>query len=145
MKERHHGEHSVPAERPDAGGVHIWSNRGCTRERQEAKMIDSNFVRELVRELTQLPKDPNVDTIESTRKELEGYNYFPLLTIDVPNFLSATRNDIVNFITRTVETRANEVKPVDLSLIVYHYRLLQKLRNNDPESWEQITELMDED
>lgn len=108
-------------------------------------MIDSNFVRELVQELTQLPKDPGVDTIESTRKELEGYNYFPLLTIDVPNFLSATRNDIVNFITRTVETRANEVNPVDLSLIVYHYRLLQKLRNNDPESWEQITELMDED
>ena len=108
-------------------------------------MLNTENIRDLMKELNGLPEDSCKDTITSTRKELEGYNYSPLLTIDVPDFLSATRDDIVSFITRTVETHADEVDPSDLSLIVYHYRLLQKLRCSDPESWDHVTELMDED
>ena len=108
-------------------------------------MLDANYVKELTQQIIALPDDQDDTAIEVTRKELESYNYSPTLTIDVPDFLSATKADIANFIASLVETRAGELNQEDVSLILYHYRLLQKLRCNDRESWEYVTELMDED
>ena len=108
-------------------------------------MIDAFFVKEIAQQITALPEDQSTGIIESTRKELEEYNYMPALTVDVPNFFSATKADIANFISSLIETRATELSNEDLSLIMYHYKLLQRLRCNDPESWHVVAELMDED
>ena len=108
-------------------------------------MISSQFLDDFMQELQWLPEDQCITSIESTRKELESYHYSPTLTVDVPNFLSATKSDIVAFINGLIASRGNTLNREDLSLIMYHYRLLQKLRCDDPESWNQVMEMLDED
>lgn len=111
----------------------------------EAPMIDSSYLKELLREITSLPEDAEKDAIDQTRRELEGYNWSPMLTVDLPDFLSATKTDLVRFLKDLTSEQLQEMHHEDLSLIVYHYKLLQKLRRHEPESWDYITELMVED
>lgn len=108
-------------------------------------MIDTAYLNSIIEEISTLPEDVCKEKIASTKSELEGYNYSPMLTLEVPNFFFATKEDILNFISGISQEKMHELKKEDLSLIVYHYKLLQKLRCNDPESWDHITELMDED
>ena len=108
-------------------------------------MVDSEYIDKIIEEIKALPEDACKERIESTKSELEGYNYSPLFTLDVPNFFTTTKEDILKFVRSISENRRNEIDEEDLSLIVYHYKLLQRLRCNDPESWDHVTELMDED
>jgi hypothetical protein len=108
-------------------------------------MIDSIYLKDVLREITSLPEDADTDKIDQTRRELEGYNWSPMLTVDIPDFLSATKTDIIRFLKDMTAQQLQDMKNEDLSLIVYHYKLLRKLRRNDPEGWDYITELMVED
>jgi len=108
-------------------------------------MIDTIYLKELLREVISLPDDAEQDAIDQTKRELEGYNWSPMLTVDIPDFTSATKPDLIRFLKDLTTEQLKEMNPEDLSLLVYHFKLLQKLRRNEPESWDYITELMVED
>ena len=83
--------------------------------------------------------------------------YTPTLLTDFPGFL---RVDSGAFFTRVEEVlNAPDVNPEDLppdetqdsfrerqvSMLIYHYKLLNRLRQGEPEAWDEINELMEDD
>jgi len=108
-------------------------------------MIDKTYITKTIDEISVLPDDADKQAIDQTLRELEGHNYSPILTIDVPGFLTSTKTDIIRFLTSITEEQMLSLNPEDLSLIVYHFKLLQRLRRNEPESWDYIMELMEDD
>ena len=108
-------------------------------------MVESAYMNKIVREIEALPEDAGNDKIAQTESELLGYHYSPVLTLEVPHFLTCKKTDLLDFLNNIPPTQQSELREEDLSLIVYHYKLLQKLRRNDPESWDIIMALMDDD
>ena len=97
------------------------------------------------------------ERIGKTADVLEGMKYTPTLLTDFPDFL---RVDSKTFFARIEEIlNAPDVKPEDLpagesqgsyrelqvSMLIYHYKLLNRLRQDEPEAWDEINELMEDD
>jgi hypothetical protein len=89
--------------------------------------------------------------IETAARELESYNYSPTLIFPLPGFIRFTKTDLKNEVTRLFESETNETSDKtelirkQINLLLYHYELLVRLRKGDPEAWDEITELYDDD
>jgi trans-2-enoyl-CoA reductase len=109
--------------------------------------------------LKEFPEDASADVIESTASRLEGMSYEPVLLLKTPCFLRMARKDLEAEIQRVNEMTTqemmaegfaananfNEFKAKHLQLLVYHYNLLCRLRNDDPAAWDTINELYEDD
>ena len=76
-----------------------------------------------------------------------------------PGFLRMGRKDLESEIERVnqmsdaemmlegfaSDANFSEFKAKHLKLLIYHYALLCRLRNNDPSAWDTINELMEDD
>ena len=71
-------------------------------------------------------------------------NWQPTLLADPPDFLTLTKDKLKAFIEQ-LTANSKDLTEQHLSLLLYHYRLLQKLRNDEPEAWDEINELMEDD
>ena len=109
--------------------------------------------------LKEFPKDAPVGKIEETAGLLEGMSYEPVLLLKTRGFLRMHRKELETEIERvnqmtTKEMMAegfaenanfNEFKAKHLQLLIYHYGLLCRLRTDDPEAWDTINELYEDD
>jgi hypothetical protein len=99
------------------------------------------------------------DIIESTAKRLEDYRYSPILLIPVDNFIRLTREELIDEMKRTVDLSEAEMRDLgftdgadlttkkdqQLNLLVHHFSLLSRLRNDEPEAWDEVEELYEDD
>ena len=99
------------------------------------------------------------DTIEKTAGRLEDYRYSPILLIPVDNFLRLTKEDLIAEMKRTVELSESEMrdrgftngadlttkKDQQLNLLTHHFALLSRLRDDEPEAWDEVSELFEDD
>jgi hypothetical protein len=101
------------------------------------------YTQKILSQIAELPPDAEPEQIEEAAAELELMNYTPLLLNDVPGFLRIKKAELVQLITDV----AKDPKTTEqhLSLLVYHYALLQRLRRREPEAWDEINELMEDD
>lgn len=123
--------------------------------------IDKAEVAKLRKEVEGFPEFSRGE-IEASSQALESFNYAPTLLIPTPNFIHFSRQDLLEEIDRIAgankediekELGIEEKKGQDLgelvlrhlNLLVYHYRLLIRLRQNDPEAWDEINELYEDD
>lgn len=111
------------------------------------------------RVLKEFPEDAPADEINTAAIELEARHYEPVLLIRTPGFLRMRRNDLETEIRRVREMspqemraegfahedRFNELKAKHLQLLIYHYGLLCRLRLRDPEAWDTVNELYEDD
>jgi hypothetical protein len=97
------------------------------------------------KQITALPEDASAEKIESTAQQLEKMNFEPILLISPPDFLRSTKQRLVNFFDTTVIEQMSQLTEQHLSLLVYQYRLLQALRRDEAEAWDEINELMEDD
>lgn len=109
--------------------------------------------------LKDFPRDASVEKIEETARVLEGMSYEPLLLLKTTGFLRMNRKELEAEIKRvnamTDEDMMAEGFAVDadftafrikhLELLIYHYGLLCRLRADDPEAWDTINELYEDD
>lgn len=109
--------------------------------------------------LHEFPVDASADKIESTASVLEGMNYEPVLLLKTPDFFRMGIKDLEKDVDRvlqmtTAEMMAegfgesanfNEFKAKHLQLLIYHYGLLCRLRADEPEAWDTINELYEDD
>jgi hypothetical protein len=109
--------------------------------------------------LKEFPADAPQDRIEFTAQTLEGKSYEPLLLLKTPGFLRMKRGDLEQEIGRVRAMSDAEMmaegfaananfeafKARHLQLLVYHYSLLCRLRNDDPTAWDTINELYEDD
>jgi len=109
--------------------------------------------------LKAFPKDTPAEKVEETARMLEGMTYEPVLLLKTPGFLRMNRKALEAEIERVHEmtTREmmaegfaekanfNEFKAKHLQLLIYHYGLLCRLRADEPEAWDVINELYEDD
>jgi len=109
--------------------------------------------------LKEFPNDAPAAKIEETARTLEGMNYEPVLLLKTPGFLRMNRKELETEIERVNQMTTqemmlegfsenahfNEFKIKHLQLLIYHYGLLCRLRTDDPEAWDVINELYEDD
>ena len=97
-------------------------------------------------QIKSLPETTSEQQIEETAKRLEKITYQPMLMVEPPDFLRITKEKLLNFVDQLVQDQKCEnLTEQHLNLLVHHYELLQRLRNDDPEAWDEISEIMEED
>ena len=108
--------------------------------------LTPDHVQSIRNQIEQLPDDAAPDPIEKTARHLETLTYEPMLIVQPPDFLRITKSRLLDFIEELTENPGEtEVTQQHLNLLVHHYKLLQRLRRDDPDAWEEISELMEED
>lgn len=90
-------------------------------------------------------KDVSEEQIKQTAARLDAKNYQPMLLTDTPNFLNMTSDELAAHIQELVSARRDELTEQHLNLLIYHFRLLQRLRRDEPEAWDEVNELMEDD
>lgn len=98
------------------------------------------------KQIKALPSDPSQAQIERTAKRLENLTYQPILMIEPPDFLRITKPGLLDFIDRIVASQdETALTEQHLNLLFHQFRFLQRLRQDDPEAWDEISELLEED
>ncbi len=99
------------------------------------------------------------DKVEETARQLHEMNYEPPFLIPVKNFPEFTRKDALKYLNDILETPDNtlkklpvasthspdEIRQKTMEMLAREFDLLQKLRLNDPEAWDHINELYEDD
>ena len=108
--------------------------------------LTPEYVEKIRQQIKALPEDASTEEMEQAAKRLEKIGYQPMLIVRPPDFLRITKSRLLSFIDELVaNTEANKLSEQHLNLLLHHYRLLQRLRSDDPEAWDEISELMEED
>jgi len=108
--------------------------------------LTTEYINSIRKEIEALPEDSPPEKIEETARQLETISYQPMLIIEPLNFLRITKKGLLSFIDEQVaEQQEKELSEQHLSLLLHHFKLLQRLRRNEPEAWDEITEVMEED
>jgi hypothetical protein len=95
--------------------------------------------------------------IEKTAEVLKGMRYSPILLSDFEDFLSVDSGRFFPELEKVLNSP--DVPDPDLpegedqesfrnkkaSLLLYHYKLLNRLRRDEKEAWDEINELMEDD
>lgn len=89
--------------------------------------------------------DASAEQIAQTAEQLEAMSYEPILLTDTPDFLRMTSEDLSAHVQDLVSNHRNELTEQHLSLLVYHFKLLRRLRRDEPEAWDEVNELMEDD
>lgn len=106
--------------------------------------LTPEYTRSILQQIQELPPDAEPGAIEETAGRLNAMNWQPTLLTDYPDFVTTTRDELRQFIEELTDKR-DDLTEQHLSLLLYHYRLLQRLRTDDPEAWDEVNELMEDD
>jgi len=99
------------------------------------------------------------DAIEKTARDLEKKGYEPPVFLPVKGFLRFRVKDIHNELDRIAsldpkeveeiklarETSPDELKKRDIDILTSQFLLLERLRAGEPEAWDEIHELYEDD
>lgn len=93
-----------------------------------------------------LPEDVSQEQIERTAQRLEGICYEPVLTREPPDYLRITKERLLSFVNELANASGEEeATEQDLNLLLHQYQFLQRLRQDDPTAWDEISELWEDD
>ena len=116
---------------------------------------------EIKKELESQPETSS-EEIEQAAKELEQLNFSPTFILGVPNFIRMTKSGILGkidevaaypkeklvelgFSPAELEDNGEKKKLTQMKIMLYHFKLLTRLRKNEPEAWDEVNELYEED
>ena len=108
------------------------------------KPLSLEYTRSVLAQLQELPPDAGDEARVQTAARLRVLNWEPILLTDPSGFLEITREQLSAHI-RQLTSRHTDLTEQHLSLLLYHYRLLQRLRRDEPEAWDKVNELMEDD
>lgn len=104
----------------------------------------------------QLPDDAPEEHIRLTAEQLQRYQYEPLFLFPTPRFIWWRKEDMVREYDRltaladangsdSTDLMTEEAVQKQLGLLLYHYRLLCRLREQDAEAWDVLHALYEDD
>ncbi|MDA3957819.1 hypothetical protein [Oceanispirochaeta sp.] len=112
---------------------------------------------DLEKSLKDLIISDDPDLIKKTADELKGLKYNPILLTDFDDFLSVDSSRFFPELGKILnspevsdeylpqgETRES-FREKKARILLYHYKLLNRLRRGEPEAWDEINELMEDD
>lgn len=114
---------------------------------------------DIINKIKLLPEDPAENKINSTAKELEMLNFSPILFIETPKILYMKKEDIISEIDRVKNLADSELpyfnaqsfsgsedfREKQINLLYFYYELISRLRMDNPEAWDYIHELYEDD
>ena len=114
---------------------------------------------ELRQALARLPADADDARIAVTRRDLERRSFSPAFLLPVRNFLSMKRADLEKAVDQVLtaddqylakrlgsySSDPERIRWTQVSLLIYYYDLLSRLRMDVPEAWDEINELYEDD
>ena len=105
-----------------------------------------------------LPRDAAKEQIELTAQGLERHHYEPMMIMRTPGFIRWTKEDILREYDRITgllpddtelamvkDLSPQEVVEKQLGMLLYHYRLLCRLRQGEAAAWDVVNELYEDD
>ena len=106
-----------------------------------------------------LPEDAAPEAIERTAAELRMQNFSPNLLVETPGFTSMTRAEVTAEAVRVNELPDDRLPPFNpdsfegadafrqrqVELLHYYFELLTRLRRDEPEAWDFVHELYEDD
>jgi hypothetical protein len=115
----------------------------------------SEKIENLKAEINNLPETHDAASIEQTARRLEGLNYSPPLVIPTATFVRLDRAALLEQVDAILAMEdaafcalapdnpgeCEDLRVQYLTVILYHYRKLLKLRDGNPEEWDEIDEL----
>lgn len=118
-----------------------------------------DYARTKKSEVDRAAADWSAEQIERTAADLERLGYDPLFLIDVKGFVRFSAKEAKEAIDRIVgmdESRlatlasgtgrsADELKRTTIGILVSQFTLLERLRAEEPEAWDEIHELYEDD
>lgn len=125
-------------------------------------MLDKNFAERIQKYKTTIRQLPDVDdyvSIQQTVERLVGLHFAPTVMLPTAKFTSFTKVDMLAEIDRVanlteqalresgvvISQDVQETKLEHIGLLVYHFKLLTRLRQDDPAAWDEIDELYGDD
>ena len=118
-----------------------------------------NFLSEARQEVRHLRDDASEEEVEQTAQNLERAGYQPPFLMDIPGFTRMRKEDIFHHIGRIAnmdnstfkdmplakDRSPEDVKRLIIQMLIQHYSLLVRLRKGEPEAWDEINELYEDD
>ena len=125
----------------------------------KAEQSFSAKIEQFKAEVLALPDVSDATCIQQTAARLEGLHFTPTLMLPADRFLYFSRADLLEEIERVtalskqdiqekgIELRQDlhEIQLEQIGLLVYHFKLLSRLRQDDPEAWDEVDELYGDD
>lgn len=114
---------------------------------------------EFTQRFLELPENPTNEQIEQTASTLEGYHWEPVMILKAPNFVRWRKEDMIKEkerllsldpttdteISAVLNCSSDEVVQKHLSMLLYHYEILHRLRLGESEAWDIVFELYEDD
>lgn len=115
--------------------------------------------KDILKKIRELPNEADEEKIGNTAHELEMLSFNPLLLIDTPRLLYMNRSDIIAEAERVASLTPEQLPDFDresiagpedfkhkhLSMLYFNYELLSRLRAGNPEAWDYVHELYEDD
>ena len=113
----------------------------------------------ILEQLEGLPEDVSRERIETVARDLERISYSPSFIIEVDGFLRMGKQELLETargLCALPDERilklglhysddASRIRGDQLKILLYQYRLLCGLRADEPEAWDEIHELYEDD
>ena len=110
---------------------------------------------EIKSEIKALPELTNQWEIEETAQRLERLHYAPVVSMKIGTFLRITKQGMLKEVERVLALpdaeacamvpdqpiKCQGVKIQTLSILLYYYKILLRLREGDPEAWDSVGDL----
>ena len=117
------------------------------------------YAEEKKREIDRSASEWSAEQIERTASDLERLGYDPLFLIDVKGFVRFTAKEAKEAIDRILSMKderlqelqagtnrsAEDLKQTTIGILVSQFTLLERLRAEEPEAWDEIHELYEDD
>ena len=114
---------------------------------------------ELQNEAQNLTENSDKKSVEVAANALRSMSYSPTLLFDTPQFITFTKKDLLHEINRVTNLTKNddsfktldegvdfnEIKLTHIKLLINHFKLLTRLRNDEAETLEEVNELYEDD
>ncbi len=119
----------------------------------------SETIEELIAGIEAVEDAAEEKRIEAAAADLERTHYEPLFLLPIDGFLRMRASEVLRYARRVVEmtegeiadyhirhmNSSNEVKEKQLRMLLRNYALLARLRADEPEAWDEIHELYEDD
>lgn len=104
-------------------------------------------LKESLRRLEEIEEVTDSVAVKQTAEHLEGKQYYPLLLFPVKNFFFLDKEQIAAELQHLHGDPAvtDEFKEMQSNLILTHFELVNRLRRDDPEAWDALFDMIEDD
>lgn len=114
---------------------------------------------DILDKIKNLTDDADDSAVVRTAEELRMLSFSPILLIETPNILTMRKSEIITEAERILLLKDSQLPDYDkngiagsddfkqkhLDMLYFYFELITRLRRNEPEAWDYVHELYEDD